>query len=62
MLIALAFVLCSNLSRNNNYPDCGEHVALNTTNLRPHTQDQTQYRRPTVKEHYHHWNSEQDFV
>jgi hypothetical protein len=26
-----------------------------------HTQDQTQYRRPTVKEHYRHWDSQQDF-
>jgi hypothetical protein len=26
-----------------------------------HTQDQTQYRRPTVKEHDHHWDSQQDF-
>jgi hypothetical protein len=26
-----------------------------------HTQHQTQYRRPTVKEHDHHWDSQQDF-
>jgi hypothetical protein len=24
-------------------------------------QEQTQYRRPTVKEHDHHWDSHQDF-
>jgi hypothetical protein len=33
------------------------NVVQNTTNLRPHTQ----YRRPTVKEHDHHWDSQQDF-
>jgi hypothetical protein len=38
-----------------------KHVAQNTTNLRPHTQEQTRYRRPTVKEHDHHWDSQQDF-
>jgi hypothetical protein len=27
----------------------------------PHTQDQTQHRRPTMKEHDHHWDSQQDF-
>jgi hypothetical protein len=26
-----------------------------------HTQEQTQYRRLTVKEHGHHWDSQQDF-
>jgi hypothetical protein len=26
-----------------------------------HTQDQTQYRRPTVKKHDHHWDSQRDF-
>jgi hypothetical protein len=26
-----------------------------------HTQDHTQYRRSTVKEHDHHWDSQQDF-
>jgi hypothetical protein len=38
-----------------------KHVSQNTTNLRPHTQEQTQYRRPTPKEHDHHWDSQQDF-
>jgi hypothetical protein len=37
------------------------HVAHNTTKLRPHTQDQTQYTWPTVKEHGHHRDSQQDF-
>jgi hypothetical protein len=32
-----------------------KHVAQNTTNLHPHTQ----YRRPTVKEHDHHGDSQQ---
>jgi hypothetical protein len=26
-----------------------------------HTQDHTQRRRPTAKEHDHHWDSQQDF-
>jgi hypothetical protein len=39
----------------------GEHIAQNTANLCIHTQDQTQYRRHTVKEHDHHWDSQQDF-
>jgi hypothetical protein len=38
-----------------------KHIAQNTTKLCPHTQDQTQYRGPTVKEHDHHWDSQQDF-
>jgi hypothetical protein len=29
--------------------------------VHPHTQDQTQYRQPTVKEHDHHLDSQQDF-
>jgi hypothetical protein len=33
----------------------------NTTTLRPHAQDHTQCRRPTVKEHDHQWDSQQDF-
>jgi hypothetical protein len=43
-----------------------KHVTQNTTKLRPHThtrthtQEQTQYRRPTVKEHDHQWDSRQD--
>jgi hypothetical protein len=37
------------------------NIAQNTTNLRPHTQEQTQCRRPTVKEHGQHWDSQQDF-
>jgi hypothetical protein len=37
-----------------------ENIAQNTTKLRPHhTQDHTQYRRPTVKEHDHYWDSQQ---
>jgi hypothetical protein len=31
------------------------------TAVHRHTQDQTQYRRPTVKEHGPHWDSQQDF-
>jgi hypothetical protein len=37
-----------------------KHAAQNATNLHPHTQDQTQYRRPIMKEHDHHWDSQQD--
>jgi hypothetical protein len=32
------------------------------TKLHPHRQDQTQYRWPTVKEHDHHWDSQQDLT
>jgi hypothetical protein len=35
-----------------------KHIAQNTTNIRPRTQEQTQYRRPTVKEHGHHLDSQ----
>jgi hypothetical protein len=36
-------------------------IAQDTTKLHPHTQKHTQHRRPTVKEHDHHWDSQQDF-
>jgi hypothetical protein len=36
---------------------CTEHQKPPST----HTQEQTQYRRSTVKEHDHHWDSQQDF-
>jgi hypothetical protein len=36
-----------------------KHVAENTTKLHPHTKNQTQYRQHAVKEHDHHWNSQQ---
>jgi hypothetical protein len=37
-----------------------EWFTQNTTELHPHAQDHTQYRQPTVKEHDHHWDLQQD--
>jgi hypothetical protein len=35
--------------------------AMMATKLRPHTQDHAQYGGPTVEEHDHRWDSQQDF-
>jgi hypothetical protein len=63
--------MCNNVSGNkiknlHVSADNGHHwkvtnTSKETSNLCPHTEEQTQYRGPTVKEHDHHWDSQQDF-